>query len=416
MSSPREISSSARGSRAAISELNLAYVLVGAADAVVLPFIPLYLFQRGFGASLIGLVVAVAALASLVAGPIWALLADKKLGAERTVVVASVVAAPVALLLALANTAVAVGAVTVLLWVVRAPIMSLLDATAMQKLGAGRSGYARIRLRMSAGWAVSVVVSGGLFQVAGLRLLPFVYAPMALLLALFVWRVLARGGVGAPAGSALRSPRAVGLRSMPIALTGFLVCALLLSASFMATQNFVTLRISVLGGGALLIGAAAAFQAITEIPTMAYTHVLLRYLSHRLLYLAGAGACAVVFLAWALVSDAVVTALLKLVLGVGFALTYVASVLIADDVAPSHLRATVQALVKSVTGGLAPMIGALGGGIIYDAVGPAAMFVTAAAIASGAGVLAMIVLPARGGLDRSATSLASGISPQVEEG
>jgi PPP family 3-phenylpropionic acid transporter len=203
---------------------------------------------------------------------------------------------------------------------------------------------------------------------------------------------------------------------MTVALVGFLVCALLLGAAFAATNNFVTLRINVLGGGALLIGAASAFQALTEIPTMAYTHVLLRYLSHRVLYLAGAGIFVVVFLAWAFVSDAVVTALLKLVLGVGFALTYVAAVLIADDVAPRHLRATVQALVKAVSGGLAPVLGVLGGGIIYDAVGPPAMFVAAAAVAAGAGVLAMIVLPARSRRDRSVTSLASGISPQAEEG
>ena len=416
MSSSPGVPSSDRGSRSAIGELNLAYVLVGAADAVVLPFIPLYLFERGFGAALIGLVLAVAALASLVAGPVWAYVADKKLGAERTVVVATVAAAPLALLLALATTTFALAAVTVALWVVRAPIMSLLDATAMQKLGAGRSGYARIRLRMSAGWAASVVLSGGLFQVAGLRLLPFVYAPMALFLGAFVWRVLAGEAVNSRADSGSLSVRPPGLGSMSFALMGFLVCTLLLGSAFAATQNFVTLRISVLGGGALLIGAAAAFQAVTEIPTMAYTHVLLRYLSHRVLYLAGAGVCVVVFLAWALVSDAIVTALLKLVLGVGFALTYVASVLIADDVAPSHLRATVQALVKSVSGGLAPMVGALGGGLIYDAVGPAAMFVTATAVAAGAGILAMIVLPARGRLDRSATSLASGISPQAEEG
>src|SRR3977135_285817 len=98
MSSPQDFQSSARGSRAAIGELNLAYVLVGAADAVLLPFIPLYLFERGFGASMIGVVLAAAALASFVAGPAWAYLADNKLGAERTVVLAGVVAAPVALL------------------------------------------------------------------------------------------------------------------------------------------------------------------------------------------------------------------------------------------------------------------------------------------------------------------------------
>jgi MFS family permease len=88
------------------------------------------------------------------------------------------------------------------------------------------------------------------------------------------------------------------------------------------------------------------------------------------------------------------------VLGVGFALTYVASVLIADDVAPAGLRATAQSLVKAVAGGLAPTLGALGGGFIYGVIGPSAMFLTAAAVAVGAGVVALIVLPGRNRAER----------------
>jgi MFS family permease len=178
-------------------------------------------------------------------------------------------------------------------------------------------------------------------------------------------------------------------------LIGFLLSTLLVGTAFAATANFVTLRINVLGGGALLIGAAAAFQALTEIPTMAYTHVLTRYLSHRVLYVLGCVIYVAVFVAWAFVSDALATALIRLVIGVGFALAYVASVQIADDLAPAHLRATSQALVKAVGFGLAPIAGALGGGLIYGAIGSRAMFLAAAVITVAAGVVALVALPAR---------------------
>jgi PPP family 3-phenylpropionic acid transporter len=365
-------------------------------DATILPFIPIYLFERGFSASMIGVVLGAAALASFVAGPAWAYLADRSLGSPRTVVIAGTCAAALALSLAATSSTFAIGAVAVALWIARAPVMSLFDAMTLQRLGtAGRAGYARVRLWMSAGWAVSVVVAGGLYQVAGLKLIPFVYAPMALLLAIWVWRVLAQGVTTARVEAASPLPRGLRVSSMPLALIGFLFSALLLFSAFAATYNFVTLRINVLGGGALLIGAAAAFQAATEVPTMAYTHVLLRYLSHRMLWVAGGAVCVVVYVAWAFINDPLATALLKLVMGVGFALFYVASVLIADDVAPAHLRATVQALVRAVSGGLAPTLGALGGGFIYGAFGPSAMFLTAAAIAVGAGVVALIALPGR---------------------
>ena len=180
-----------------------------------------------------------------------------------------------------------------------------------------------------------------------------------------------------------------------IALVGFLVSAFLLGASLAATQNFLTLRISFLGGGALIIGAAAAFQALTEIPTMGYTHVLTRRLSHRGLYAIGCAIYLVVFLAWAFVSDAFTAALLKLAIGVAFALTYVASVVIADELSPAHLRATGQALMKSVLFGLAPIAGSLGGGLIYGTIGPRAMFLISTVVVAAAGLIVMVALPGR---------------------
>jgi PPP family 3-phenylpropionic acid transporter len=383
-------------SKETIGGLNVAFVLIGAAEAIVLPFIVLYLFERGFNAAAIGIVLSAAALASLVASPVWAYIADRRLGAERTVVVATAAAAAAGLVLASARGSFAVAAATVVLFAARSPFTSLLDAIALQRLGgAGRSGYARIRLWMSAGWAAVAVASGAIFQVAGLRLVPVLYAPMILLLGIWVWFELG-SDAHIPRGQTARSLTGLATVSrVPLVLMGFLISVLLVGTSFAATANFVTLRINVLGGGALLIGAAAAFQALTEIPTMAYTHVLTRYLSHRVLYVVGCAIYVGVFVAWAFVSDALATALIKLVIGVGFALSYVASVQIADDLAPKHLRATAQALVKAVSFGLAPIAGALGGGLIYGAIGSRAMFLAAAVLTAAAGVVALVALPAR---------------------
>jgi PPP family 3-phenylpropionic acid transporter len=396
-----QISDAPRPAIETIRRLNVAFVLVGVADATILPFIPLYLFERGFGASAIGILLAAAAMGSFVASPAWAYLADRGLRPERTLLVSGAAAAVASLVLTTANGILAVATATVVLWVARAPIISLLDAIALHRLGAaGRTGYARIRLRTSAGWAAAVIAAGALFQVAGLRLMPLLYAPLILLVGLWVWRTLDAGAPIALRPSA-SSPGSVSLPRIPVALIGFLVSALLVGLAFIATANFVTLRINGLGGGALLIGAAAAFQALTEIPTMAYTHVLTRRLSPRVLYVVGCVIYIAVFIAWAFVSDAFATALIKLVIGVGFALSYVATVLIADDLAPPHLRATAQALTKAVSGGLAPVVGALGGGLVYGAFGPRTMFLAAALVTAIAAVVILIALP-RGAASREA--------------
>jgi len=186
------------------------------------------------------------------------------------------------------------------------------------------------------------------------------------------------------------------MRRVPVALITFFISCLLLGASLAATQNFLTLQINVLGGGALLIGAAAAFQAMTEVPTMGSIHVLTRFLSHRKLFAIGCGIYLVIFVAWAFTSDALAAALLKLVAGVAFALTLIAAVMITNDLAPSRLRATGQALMKSVLFGVAPILGALGGGVVYQALGARVMFLGATAIVGAAGLIALLVRPQPG--------------------
>ena len=175
----------------------------------------------------------------------------------------------------------------------------------------------------------------------------------------------------------------------------FLVSCFLLGASLAATQNFLVLRISFLGGGALLIGAAAAAQAVTEIPTMGYTHVLTKRISHGALFAIGCGIYLATFVAWAFTSDALVAASLKFVVGVAFALTFVAAVMMANDLAPSHLRATGQALMKSVLFGLAPIAGSVGGGLVYGELGPRVMFLIATGVVGVAGLIALVAVPVR---------------------
>lgn len=370
-------------------------MLAGVADGTLLPFVPLFLLQRGMSAPLIGAVLAAAALASLAAGLSWGYLADRRLRAERIIPVATIAAALVALLLVVTKGAVVLTGVIVVLWLARSPLM-LLDPIALRRLRKGRrTDYARIRLRMSAGWAASVTATGGVYQLVSLRLMPIVYAPLAMLFGAWVWRSIKPAPMSGAPMAPVDTPRRPAAR-VPLALLGFLASAFLLGASLAATQNFLVLQIAALGGGAFLVGAAAAFQAVAEIPTMGYTHVLTRYVSHRTLYAIGCGIYVVIFIAWAFVTSAFLAAALKLAVGVAFALTYVASVMLVDELSPARLRATGQALFKSIIFGLAAIAGTFAGGLVYGTLGPRAMFLISTFVVAAAGAVAMIAVPSRG--------------------
>ena len=378
-----------------IRRVNRAYILVGVAEASFVPFLPIFLLQRGFNAAMIGVVTSAAGLASFIAAPIWAQLADRGWRPERALMAACALAAAVVLLLAIPGVPVVIALAIVALWIGRAPIGSLLDAIALHRLGAARTtGYARIRMRMSAGWAASAIVIGGLLQTTGYWLIPWLYAPLIAIFAVWAWR-----NIGDAAGKPMPARTATSgfsdMRGAIGALSGFLVSAFLLGVAFGATGNYITLQIDVLGGGALLIGAAGAFQAFTEVPTMAYMHVLVARFGTRRLYAAGCAVYVCVFIAWAFVTSPLWIALLRLVCGVGFGFIAVAAVVIADELIPAHLRATGQALVKSTMFGLAPIVGTLGGGIAYETLGPATLFIASGCLAAAAGVVGLTAVARR---------------------
>jgi PPP family 3-phenylpropionic acid transporter len=183
---------------------------------------------------------------------------------------------------------------------------------------------------------------------------------------------------------------------LPPPLLGFLASIVLANAAFAATWNFLALRIVDLGGAALLVGLGASLQAAAEVPVVRAIPLLGRRISQRGLYVAGCAIYAAVFIVWGFMSDPVWISIVKLIGGVGFALTYVGSVVIVDDLVPDGFRATGQGLAKAVGVGLAPVAGTLAGGALYEFAGARTMFLVAGGSAAAAGVIAWAAAAARG--------------------
>ena len=357
-----------------LRRVQVLFTLVGVAEASILPFLPIVLRDHGLSAAEIGVVLAVAALAGFVSTPLWGHAADGRLGAERALAVASVGAAIAVVPLTVAHSFFALTIVVVLITAARSAMASLTDAIALEHLGDDRAQYGRVRLWLSLGWAISACVWGIVLQTGSLDWLPWIYAACVLAVAFAAHSV---GG-----GRTAYDPTPAGARrAMVIALAPFLLSLLLLFAAFNATFSFISIRIRELGGGLFVVGAATALQAIAEAPVMRITPRLNRVLGHRALYVVGSCFFIVSFVAWAFLDDPLSIALVKLVAGIGFALVYVGSVLLVDDLVPPALRATGQGLAKAVSFGLSPILGSLAGGAIYDYAGPRALFLTCAGAA-----------------------------------
>jgi PPP family 3-phenylpropionic acid transporter len=357
-----------------LRRVQVLFTLVGVAEASILPFLPIVLSDRGLSAAEIGVVLSVAALAGFISTPLWGHAGDGQLGAERTLVVAAIGAGAAAVPLVFVHSFLALTVVVVLITAARSAMASLTDAIALEHLADDRAQYGRVRLWLSLGWAISACVWGLVLQWGSLDWLPWIYAGCVLVVAVAAYSV---GG-----GRAVREPTPAGTRrAMLIALAPFLLSLLLLFAAFNATFSFISLRIRELGGGLFVVGAATALQAVAEAPVMRITPRLNRVIGHSALYVVGSLFFIASFVAWAFLDDPLAIALVKLVAGVGFALVYVGSVLLVDDLVPPALRGTGQGLAKAVTFGLSPILGSLAGGAIYDYAGPRALFLACAGAA-----------------------------------
>ena len=345
----------------------------------------------------IGLALALTALAGFASSPLWGYAADRRLGAERAIALSAAATCAAAIVLGAQRDALAFVLAALLLFMCRAPVTSLGDALALNRLGrSGRGRYGTVRVWMSGGFAVAAADWGLLFEARGLDLAPALYASAIALVAL--WSAVALGGGAAPSpGFDVAEAGAHGRAALNPRFLVFLTSLLLVSAAFVASWNFLALRIVGLGGGALVVGVAAALQATAEIPLMAASSLITGLLSHRAVFACGCVFYAVVFAAWALLVDPVAAAVVKIAAGFGFALYSIGSVLVVDDLVPRHLRATGQSLAKAMATGLAPIIGGLGGGVIYDSVGPRPMFALAAAAAAAGGVIGWVAVPRESG-------------------
>jgi MFS family permease len=371
-----------------LRRVQVLFTLVGVAEASILPFLPIVLRDRGLSAAEIGAVLSVAALAGFVSTPLWGHAGDGRLGAERTLVVAAIAAAAAAVPLVFVHSFLALTIVVVAITAARSAMASLTDAIALEHLGDDRAQYGRVRLWLSLGWAISACVWGLVLQWGSLDWLPWIYVGCVLVVAIAAYSV---GG-----GRSVREPSPAGTRrAMLIALAPFLLSLLLLFAAFNATFSFISLRIRELGGGLFVVGAATALQAVAEAPVMRITPRLNRVIGHRALYVVGSLFFIVSFVAWAFLDDPLAIALVKLVAGVGFALVYVGSVLLVDDLVPPGLRGTGQGLAKAVTFGLSPILGSLAGGAIYDYAGPRALFLACAGAALVAAMSVSVIAARR---------------------
>jgi len=367
------------------------FVAFGLVIAAFFPFFALYLRDRGLRVDEIGLVLAAMASARVVANPLWGHAADTRLGRRTALQLGAAGAALAALATNLVHGPGAIAVTSSLLAIFMVATAPNIDAISLEHLGDDRmSDYGRIRAWESMSYAAACLAFGAVLQSAGLRWAMPIYAVSSLLV--LAWsttltrdrptHVEGRGRLGAVGAVFREAPR----------FWGFLAALLLLWTGFNGAWNFIALKITSEGGGPLLVGMGTALGGLVEVPVMRSSSTLQRRWGLRRVYVLGCCIYATGFLLWGLISNPTIVSFLTVFEGSAFALLFTTGVVVIGKLLPSSLYSTGNSVAAMVGFGIGPILGAGIGGLVYEHVGPVALYSGASALALGGGVIAWLAL------------------------
>lgn len=369
-----------------VPRLVFAYGGIFTAMGVQLPFLPLWLGAKGLDDRLIGITLALAAVARLVSIPL-ATAATDRLGDLRRGIAAS------ALGLALSYTALAqvdgVAAIFVLFALgagFSAGLLPLIEGYALTGLGRLRRAYGPVRM-----WGSAFFILGNLG--AGLLVAALPAQHLIWILVAICWCE----GAAALALRPLRMPTResatrTGFRAVLAAsgVAAMLIAAACVQASHAVYYAFSTIQWSQAGLGGGTIGALWSLGVIAEIVLFALSPRFPAWLTPPALLLLGAAGAA---LRWLVMGFDPPVALLPLLQGLhalSFGATHLASVQFLAGAAAPGAGASAQGLLALATG-LAMAVAMAVSGELYAALGAAAYWPMAllAALGAGVGILVM---------------------------
>ena len=347
----------------------IVYFCLFAALASLLPFLAIYYNAIGLSGKTIGLLTGIPPLITLAAAPLWGGWADATNQHKRLLMLAMGAALAVVFVLSHAATFLWLLPLVMAYAFVSAPIIPLVDNSVLELLGARRAEYGKVRLWGSVGWGVVATLIGVAIQRTGLQWAFYGYLIFmggALLV------VASMHVSSSPIGGAFWQGLRLFARSRAWGV--FLATAFLIGVAMGVTNNFLLLRLQGMGAGEGLMGLSMLFATFSELPVFFFADRFLKRWGARWVLLGAIFLYAVRMFAYAAMPATWMVLPINLLHGLTFAAAWAAGVAYAHDLAPEGMGATAQGLFNGMTMGLGAATGAFIGGLLYDGVGAAAMF------------------------------------------
>jgi PPP family 3-phenylpropionic acid transporter len=354
-------------SEPAAYRLAVFYWLLFMAVGITLPFVPQYLSSLGLSAGQIGLLLAVAPVFAIIGPPLWGQVSDR-LGRPGLVLLILVLGSLAGY--SLLSTATGFGGALFALCVQAAfgsSISTVADSLALHHVRVSGASYPRLRAWGSFGFVLSTVSFGFWVRTIDVRA---IQVAMAILVVCAVWTATALARAPAVLHHGPRPSVAAALalvRRPEIAL--FLLASALHWVACAPYHGSLSLHLTALGHPPWVVSLASSVAVTSELLVMvSYGRWSPRLSVPSTLALAFAGSA----LRWwgvALTDTASLLIAISALHGLTFGVFYVSAVAFMSDRVPPSLRATGQALFVAATFGVGGLLGFIGSGRLYQALG-----------------------------------------------
>lgn len=360
--------------------IRIQYFLYFGAMGVYLPYFNLYCLEIGFSGFQIGALSALRAAVLIVFALLWGHLADRK-GLRRPIyVVCSMASAALWSLFLLTTDFGFMMAITVMYGLFYAPIISFLEAFAMDVLGKTRHRYGQTRVWGSIAFIAVALIVGRLLDQHAISII------VGLILVILALQAVAAAGM--PRISTQRPPEAHdAVRLFSASTVIFLVCAFLMLVSHGAYYAFFSIHLNHLGHGGSFIGLSWALASAAEVVVMIGSPRLFARLSVKRVLAVSFTVAAVRWIILYATTSTVAILASQLLHAVTYGTFHMAGILYMDQLAPAADKTLGQALNNAVTYGLGLTVGFFVCGALYQQGDTAPLFLFSAGAALVAGVL-----------------------------
>jgi PPP family 3-phenylpropionic acid transporter len=361
--------------------LAVQYFLYFGVMGMYLPFFNLYCYQIGFKGWKIGTLSASRSIVLIVFGIAWSILADRFQNRRTIYIGCNFVSAAVWALFLLTTDFRWMLAITLLYGIFFAPLISFLEAFAMDALGRDKKRYGRMRLWGSLAFMGVVLALGRLIDLYSVKII------LSLILA-GSW-VQALVSLSFPAKVPIpRLDFRAGLKSLVSKkVIFFFFCAFLMLVSHSAYYGFFSIHLNQLGYDNFFIGLCWTMAVGAEIVAMFFSERIFKRFDYEKVLLFSFAIAALRWSGlWAIQSPAGIL-MLQLTHAVTYGTFHMASILYIDALAPKETKTIAQAANNAVTYGLGLMVGFFISGALYEHIGSEALFAISGLIALLGGAL-----------------------------